>query len=38
MEILLAILAVGCIAMMGAAMVVLPRLGRRLGRSPESGG
>ena len=36
MEILLAILAgLGCIAMMGAAMVVLPRLGRRLGRSPR---
>jgi hypothetical protein len=36
MEILLTILAVlGCIAMMGAAMVVLPRVGRRLGRSPR---
>lgn len=36
MEILLAILAgLGCIAMMGAAMVVLPRVGRRLGRSPR---
>jgi eukaryotic-like serine/threonine-protein kinase len=36
MEILLAILAgLGCIAMMGAAMVVLPRLGRRLSRTPR---
>jgi class 3 adenylate cyclase len=33
-EILLTVLAVlGCVAMMGAAMVVLPRVGRRLGRS-----
>jgi hypothetical protein len=36
MEILLTILAgLGCIAMMGVAMVVLPRVGRRLGRSPR---
>jgi hypothetical protein len=37
MDVLLAILgAIGCIAMMGAAMVVLPRVGRRLRRSPRS--
>jgi class 3 adenylate cyclase len=36
MEILLTVLAVlGCIAMMGVAMVVLPRVGRRLGRTPR---
>jgi eukaryotic-like serine/threonine-protein kinase len=36
MEILLTILAgLGCIAMMGVAMVVLPRVGRRLGRTPR---
>jgi hypothetical protein len=40
MEILLTILAVlGCIAMMGVAMVVLPRVGRRqTAEAPESGG
>jgi eukaryotic-like serine/threonine-protein kinase len=37
MELLLGALAVlGCIAMMGAAMVVLPRVGRRLQRSPRA--
>ena len=36
MEVLLAVLgAIGCIAMMGAAMVVLPRVGGRLLRSPK---
>jgi class 3 adenylate cyclase len=36
MEVLLTVLAgLGCIAMMGVAMVVLPRVGRRLGRSPR---
>lgn len=36
MEVLLAVLgAIGCIAMMGAAMVVLPRVGGRLRRSPK---
>jgi class 3 adenylate cyclase len=36
MEVLLTILAgLGCIAMMGAAMVVLPRVGRRMRRSPR---
>jgi hypothetical protein len=36
MEVLLTVLAgVGCLAMMGAAMVVLPRTGRRLARSPR---
>jgi hypothetical protein len=36
MEILLTVLAVlGCIALMGVAMVVVPRVGRRLGRSPR---
>jgi eukaryotic-like serine/threonine-protein kinase len=36
MEILLAILAgLGCVALMGVAIVVLPRVGRRLGRSPR---
>jgi class 3 adenylate cyclase len=36
MEILLTILAgLGCIALMGAAMIVLPRVGRRLGRAPR---
>lgn len=36
MEVLLTVLAVlGCIAMMGAAMVVLPRIGRRMQRSPR---
>jgi class 3 adenylate cyclase len=36
MEVLLTVLAVlGCIAMMGVAMVVLPRVGRRLSRTPQ---
>ena len=36
MEVLLTVLAgLGCLAMMGAAMVVLPRVGRRLTRSPR---
>jgi class 3 adenylate cyclase len=36
MEVLLTVLAgLGCLAMMGAAMVVLPRVGRRLRRSPR---
>jgi eukaryotic-like serine/threonine-protein kinase len=36
MEVLLTALAVlGCIAMMGAAMVVLPRIGKRMQRSPR---
>jgi class 3 adenylate cyclase len=37
MEILLAVLGVlGCIAMMGAAMVVLPRVGARVRRDPRA--
>ncbi|MGH2954212.1 MAG: adenylate/guanylate cyclase domain-containing protein [Solirubrobacterales bacterium] len=37
MEVLLTVLAVlGCIVMMGAAMVVLPRVGNRLQRSPRA--
>src|SRR5688572_26660023 len=37
MEVLLVILGgLGCIAMMGAAMVVLPRIGRRVQRSPRA--
>jgi eukaryotic-like serine/threonine-protein kinase len=36
MEILLTVLAgLGCIALMGAAMIVLPRVGRRLRRTPR---
>lgn len=36
MEVLLTVFAVlGCIALMGVAMVVLPRVGRRLTRSPR---
>jgi class 3 adenylate cyclase len=36
MEVLLTVLAaLGCLAMMGAAMIVLPRVGRRLRRSPR---
>jgi class 3 adenylate cyclase len=36
MEVLLTVLAaLGCLAMMGVAMVVLPRIGRRLARSPR---
>jgi eukaryotic-like serine/threonine-protein kinase len=36
MEILLTVLAVlGCVAMMGVAMVVLPRVGRRVGRTRQ---
>jgi len=36
MEVVLTVLAVlGCIALMGAAMVVLPRVGRRLSRDPR---
>jgi GGDEF domain-containing protein len=37
MDVLLTVLAgAGCIAMMGAAMVVLPRIGRRVQRSPRA--
>jgi class 3 adenylate cyclase len=36
MEIVLTVLAgLGCVAMMGAAMIVLPRVGRRLRRTPR---
>jgi class 3 adenylate cyclase len=36
-EVLLTVLGVlGCIAMMGAAMVVLPRIGKRFSRSPRA--
>ena len=36
MEVLLTVLAVlGCVAMMGVAMVVLPPLGRRIRRNPS---
>jgi class 3 adenylate cyclase len=39
MEILLTILgALGCLAMMGLAIVVLPRIGKRLNRSPRARG
>jgi class 3 adenylate cyclase len=37
MEVLLTVIAgLGCIAMMGAAMVVLPRVARRVRRSPQA--
>jgi hypothetical protein len=39
MEVLLTVLAgLGWLAMMGVAMVVLPRVGRRLRRSPRMRG
>jgi hypothetical protein len=38
MDVLLTVLAVlGCVEMMGLGMVVLPRVGGRLGRTLESG-